>query len=65
MAPAESHRRHDTNLTWKDIGWIKSLAPGLPLVVKGIGAWEDVVLAKENGADAVVLTNHGGRQMDL
>ncbi|KAI9638242.1 L-mandelate dehydrogenase, partial [Dioszegia hungarica] len=57
--------RHDTNLTWKDVGWIKSLAPGLPVVVKGIGAWEDVILAKENGADAVVLTNHGGRQLNF
>ncbi|ORY34117.1 L-mandelate dehydrogenase [Naematelia encephala] len=58
-------QRHASNLTWKDIAWIKSLAPGIPVVVKGVGAWEDVVLAKENGADAVVLSNHGGRQLDF
>nr|XP_031859814.1 uncharacterized protein CI109_004662 [Kwoniella shandongensis]KAA5526886.1 hypothetical protein CI109_004662 [Kwoniella shandongensis] len=55
---------HDTGLTWKDIDWIKSLAPGLPIVIKGVGAWEDVVLAQKYGADAVVLSNHGGRQLD-
>lgn len=67
---------HEPNITWGDIAWIKSVAPGLPVVVKGVGAWEvsleyrlqltekDVVLAKKYGADAVVLSNHGGRQLD-
>lgn len=67
---------HEPNITWGDIAWIKSIAPGLPVVVKGVGAWEvsspestqltgqDVVLAKKYGADAVVLSNHGGRQLD-
>lgn len=31
---------HDAQLKWSDIEWIKSLAPGIPVVVKGIGAWE-------------------------
>ncbi|ORX36799.1 L-mandelate dehydrogenase [Kockovaella imperatae] len=58
------HSRHDTNLTWEDIQMIKKNAPGLPVVLKGVGAWEDVVLAQQAGADAVVLSNHGGRQLD-
>ena len=31
---------HDAQMAWSDIEWIKSLAPGIPVVVKGIGAWE-------------------------
>ncbi|WOO77062.1 (S)-mandelate dehydrogenase, mitochondrial [Vanrija pseudolonga] len=55
----------EPKMTWDDIAWIRSLAPGLPVVIKGIGAWEDVVLAYQKGADAVVLSNHGGRQLDF
>ncbi|KAL1413526.1 hypothetical protein Q8F55_001300 [Vanrija albida] len=54
----------EPKMTWDDIAWIRSLAPGLPVVLKGVGAWEDVVLAYQKGADAVVLSNHGGRQLD-
>ncbi|KAI9635394.1 L-mandelate dehydrogenase [Dioszegia hungarica] len=60
----KTYATHDPSITWDDIAWVKSLAPGLPIIVKGIGAWEDVVLAKQYGADAVVLSNHGGRQLD-
>lgn len=59
------NRRHNTTLTWKDVEWLRSLAPEVPIVVKGVGAWEDVELARKAGADAVVLSNHGGRQLDL
>jgi L-lactate dehydrogenase (cytochrome) len=51
-------------MSWHDIAWVRNLAPGLPVIVKGVGAWEDVVLAYKAGADAVVLSNHGGRQLN-
>ncbi|RSH95724.1 Cytochrome b2, mitochondrial precursor [Saitozyma podzolica] len=63
--PSRLSERHDPSLQWADIAWIKEVTGGLPVVVKGVGSWEDVVLAKENGADAVVLSNHGGRALDF
>jgi isopentenyl diphosphate isomerase/L-lactate dehydrogenase-like FMN-dependent dehydrogenase len=50
-------------LTWADIEWLRSIT-GLPLVLKGILAPEDAVLAVEHGAAAVLVSNHGGRQLD-
>jgi isopentenyl diphosphate isomerase/L-lactate dehydrogenase-like FMN-dependent dehydrogenase len=50
-------------LTWRDLEWIRS-ETGLPLVIKGILTREDAVLAVEHGADAVWVSNHGGRQLD-
>ena len=50
-------------LTWRDLEWIRSEA-GLPLAVKGILTREDALLAVEHGADAVWVSNHGGRQLD-
>ena len=50
-------------LTWRDLEWIRSEIP-LPLVLKGILTREDAVLAVEHGADAVWVSNHGGRQLD-
>jgi 4-hydroxymandelate oxidase len=54
--------RH-VGLTWQDLAWIRSLSD-LPLVVKGILTGEDARLAVEHGADAIVVSNHGGRQLD-
>lgn len=51
-------------MSWNDIAFVRKLAPGLPIVIKGIGAWEDVLLAYQHGADGVVLSNHGGRQLN-
>jgi len=51
------------SLTWRDLVWIRSEMP-LPLVIKGILTREDAVLAVEHGADAVWVSNHGGRQLD-
>ena len=53
----------DRSLTWRDIEWLRSVCP-LPLVVKGVLTAEDATLAVEHGADAVVVSNHGGRQLD-
>ena len=51
-------------LTWRDIATIRSWAPGLPLVLKGILHADDARLAVEHGADAIVVSNHGARQLD-
>jgi isopentenyl diphosphate isomerase/L-lactate dehydrogenase-like FMN-dependent dehydrogenase len=50
-------------LTWRDLEWIRD-ETALPLVVKGILTREDAALAVEHGADAVWVSNHGGRQLD-
>jgi 4-hydroxymandelate oxidase len=55
--------RHDPSLTWDDISWIRDLTP-LPLVLKGIMTGEDVHRAIKAGVSAVILSNHGGRQLD-
>jgi 4-hydroxymandelate oxidase len=52
------------SLTWTDLAAIRSWAPGLPLVLKGILTADDARLAVEHGADAIVVSNHGGRQLD-
>lgn len=53
----------DSALTWGDLEWLQSLSP-LPLVVKGILRSDDAVRAVEYGAKAIVVSNHGGRQLD-
>ena len=53
----------DPTLTWDDVKWVKDLWQG-PLIIKGIMCEEDAVLAVASGADAVVISNHGGRQLD-
>jgi isopentenyl diphosphate isomerase/L-lactate dehydrogenase-like FMN-dependent dehydrogenase len=50
-------------LTWRDLDWVRA-ATELPLVLKGILTREDATLAVEHGADAVWVSNHGGRQLD-
>jgi len=53
----------DPTLSWKDVEWVKSLWGG-KLVLKGILDAEDAKLAVRAGADAIVVSNHGGRQLD-
>ena len=53
----------DPTLSWNDVAWVRSLWPG-KLIVKGILDAEDARLAVDAGADAVVVSNHGGRQLD-
>lgn len=53
----------DPAATWKDLEWIKSETK-LPVVAKGILTGEDVELCAEVGADAVIVSNHGGRHLD-
>ncbi len=53
----------DPTLSWKDVEWIKSLWPG-KLILKGILDVEDARAAVKSGAAALVVSNHGGRQLD-
>jgi len=53
----------DPSVTWKDLEWMRRLWKG-PVAVKGVMTAEDARLAVDNGADAVVVSNHGGRQLD-
>jgi 4-hydroxymandelate oxidase len=55
--------RHDASLSWEDVAWLRSLSP-LPVVLKGIVTAEDTRLAVDAGVDGVVVSNHGGRQLD-
>jgi L-lactate dehydrogenase (cytochrome) len=53
----------DASLTWKDLDWIRSEWPGT-LVLKGILDVEDARMAAAGGVDGIVVSNHGGRQLD-
>ena len=55
---------YDPFLSWDDLPWIRGLTPGLPLVLKGILTAEDAILAVDAGVDAIIVSNHGGRQLD-
>ncbi|KAK4057702.1 hypothetical protein OIO90_001350 [Microbotryomycetes sp. JL221] len=54
----------DPGLSWKDLEWFKSITK-MPIILKGVQCWEDAVLAAEAGCQGVVLSNHGGRQLDF
>ncbi|KAL7422212.1 hypothetical protein Q5752_002858 [Cryptotrichosporon argae] len=53
----------DPNLNWDDIKWLRTLTD-IPIIVKGVQTVEDALLAHQNGADGIVISNHGGRQLD-
>jgi lactate 2-monooxygenase len=50
-------------LTWDDLGWLRDRTK-LPLLVKGVLTGEDALRARECGVDGIVVSNHGGRQVD-
>jgi L-lactate dehydrogenase (cytochrome) len=56
-------QQFDPRLSWDDVKWIKDLWGG-KLVLKGILDEEDALLAAQSGADALIVSNHGGRQLD-
>jgi L-lactate dehydrogenase (cytochrome) len=58
-----THSQFDVTVTWKDVEWIRSIWPR-KLVLKGILDPEDAREALKTGADGVVVSNHGGRQLD-
>jgi L-lactate dehydrogenase (cytochrome) len=53
----------DPGLSWDDVDWLRSVWHG-PVLVKGIQTVEDARIAADAGVDAIVLSNHGGRQLD-
>ena len=53
----------DAALTWRDLEWLRDAA-GIPVLLKGVLTREDAVLAVEHGAAGLVVSNHGGRQLD-
>jgi len=53
----------DPSLSWRDVRWVRDLWPG-KLIVKGVLSPEDARLAVDSGCDAIVVSNHGGRQLD-
>ncbi|KAI9861946.1 MAG: hypothetical protein M1813_005016 [Trichoglossum hirsutum] len=54
----------DPSLSWRDIPWFLSIT-NMPIILKGVQRVEDVILAIEAGVHGVVLSNHGGRQLDF
>ena len=58
-----TQNQFDQTVSWKDVAWIRSIWPG-KLVLKGILDPEDASEALKTGADGVVVSNHGGRQLD-
>ncbi|KKY27056.1 putative mitochondrial cytochrome [Phaeomoniella chlamydospora] len=54
----------DPSLSWKDIPWFKTVT-NMPIILKGVQCVEDVIRAIEIGVHGVVLSNHGGRQLDF
>jgi isopentenyl diphosphate isomerase/L-lactate dehydrogenase-like FMN-dependent dehydrogenase len=63
ITPASAAHLVNPNLTWRDLEWLHDTA-GLPVIAKGILTAEDALLAAEHGCAAVVVSNHGGRQLD-
>jgi len=55
--------RHDASLGWRDVEWLRSITR-LPLAVKGVVRADDSARAVEAGAAAIIVSNHGGRQLD-
>ena len=57
------NEQFDPTLSWEDVEWMRSLWEG-PVLVKGIQSVADAVIARDRGLDGIVLSNHGGRQLD-
>jgi (S)-mandelate dehydrogenase len=53
----------DPSVTWQEIDWVRAQWSG-PLIIKGLASAEDATLALQHGADGIVVSNHGGRQLD-
>ncbi|MFC4892914.1 L-lactate dehydrogenase [Pseudofrancisella aestuarii] len=53
----------DLSLNWRDVEWVKNQWDG-PMIIKGIMDIEDAILAQNTGAEGIVVSNHGGRQLD-
>jgi L-lactate dehydrogenase (cytochrome) len=58
-----ANRQVDPSINWDDLAWFRSLWPG-PLLLKGIMSVEDALRAVEHGVEGLIVSNHGGRQLD-
>jgi len=58
-----AHRQFDASVDWDDLAWFRSLWSG-PLLLKGVLSVGDARLAVERGVDGIIVSNHGGRQLD-
>ena len=56
-------REFDPTLTWQSVEWLRSITT-LPILLKGVVTPEDATLAVEHGAAGIIVSNHGGRQLD-
>jgi len=54
----------DPSLNWNDLPWMRSCT-SMPIILKGIQTGEDAIRAYESGMDGIVVSNHGGRQLDF
>ena len=63
LTPATAAELIDPRLTWRDLEWLHETAQ-LPVIVKGVLTAEDAELAVSHGCAAVIVSNHGGRQLD-
>ena len=57
------NEQFDPTLSWEDVAWMRSLWDG-PVLVKGIQSVADAVIGRDEDLDGIVLSNHGGRQLD-
>ncbi len=57
------NEQFDPTLSWEDVAWMRSLWDG-PVLVKGVQSVADAVIGRDEGLDGIVLSNHGGRQLD-
>jgi isopentenyl diphosphate isomerase/L-lactate dehydrogenase-like FMN-dependent dehydrogenase len=64
QAPLGDRVKHTEDLSWDDVNRLRDRWPG-PLIVKGIMHPEDARIAIERGADGIVVSNHGGRNLDI
>jgi len=64
VGPAGSPQEFDPEISWENLGWIREQVPGMPVLVKGVLRPDDARAAIEHGADGIIVSNHGGRQLD-
>jgi 4-hydroxymandelate oxidase len=63
LPPDTASLEYDATITWESLEWLRSVSP-LPIVLKGIVRGDDARLAAEHGVDGIIVSNHGGRQVD-
>ena len=63
MSPPVGICRSRLPLTWRELDWLRNLT-NLPLVLKGVRVAEDARIAVDHGVDGILVSTHGGRQLD-